>query len=246
MCSQEERDVYLSFVAPAHNEEDNVARLVEETSAVAGTVGKTWELIVVNDASVDATPQVLRALMPQFPQLRVLSLSARSGQTAALEAGLLAAQGRYIATLDADLQNDPADVPAMLTMLEQSQCDMVNGWRRDRQDPWIRLLSTRIANGVRNRLTRESIRDSACGLKVFRRQCIERLKLFNGMHRFLPTLVTMEGFRVVEMPVHHRPRTAGKAKYGVSNRLFRALRDTFAVRWMQSRFVRYEVEEWER
>jgi hypothetical protein len=134
----------------------------------------------------------------------------------------------------------------MLALLEQDRCDMVNGWRRDRQDPWIRLVSTRIANGVRNRLTGETIQDSACGLKVFRRECVERLKLFNGMHRFLPTLVKLEGYRVVERPVHHRARMAGKAKYGVANRLFRALRDTFAVRWMQARHVRYEVDEWER
>ena len=125
------------------------------------------------------------------------------------------------------------------------QCGLVNGWRADRRDPWIRLVSTRIANGVRNWLTHEQIHDSGCGLKVFRRECIDRLKLFNGMHRFLPTLVKMEGYEVIEVPVNHRPRTAGKAKYGVLNRVFKALRDAFAVRWMQQRMLHYECQEWE-
>ncbi len=188
----------------------------------------------------------MRRCMEDCPQLRVLSMKARSGQTAAVEAGLRRARGRLVAMMDADLQNDPADLPAMLKLLEEDRCDMVNGWRRDRKDPWIRLLSTRIANWVRNRLTHEDIRDSACGLKVFTQQCIPTLKLFNGMHRFLPTLVKMAGFRVLEIPINHRPRSAGKTKYGVSNRLFRALRDTFAVRWMQSRALRYECTELER
>jgi hypothetical protein len=123
---------------------------------------------------------------------------------------------------------------------------MVNAWRKDRDDPWLRLISSRIANSVRNWLTREQIHDSACGLKLFRRKCVTNVKLFDGLHRFLPTLVKNEGFRVVEMPVNHRPRRAGKAKYGLWNRLFKALRATFAVRWMRRCSLRYEVEEWER
>ncbi|HNT37424.1 MAG TPA: glycosyltransferase, partial [bacterium] len=166
--------------------------------------------------------------------------------TSALDCALRRARGKYIASLDADLQNDPKDIPTMLVPIVSGKCDMVNGWRKDRRDPWIRLVSTKIANGVRNWLTHETIRDSACGLKVFRRECIERVKLYKGMHRFLPTLVKMEGFRVIEVPVNHRPRTAGKTKYSIGNRLFRALRDAFAVRWMQSRTVLYQYEEWER
>ncbi len=238
--------LFLSVVTPAHNEQENLPKLVQEVTTVATTLGQPWELVVVNDGSTDQTESVLRRCMEDCPQLRVLSMKARSGQTAAVEAGLRKARGRFVAMMDADLQNDPADLPAMLKQLEEDRCDMVNGWRRDRQDPWIRLVSTRVANGVRNWLTHETIRDSACGLKVFKRECLPPLKFYNGMHRFLPTLVKMEGFRVVEVPVHHRPRLAGKAKYGVLNRVFRALRDAFAVRWMQSRTVRYECTEWER
>ncbi len=239
-------EIFLSVVTPAHNEEENLPTLVQEVTTVASALDQPWELIVVNDGSTDGTESVLRGHMKNCPQLRVLSMKARSGQTAAVEAGLRQAKGRFVAMMDADLQNDPADLPAMLKLLEEDRCDMVNGWRRDRKDPWIRLVSTRVANGVRNWLTHETIRDSACGLKVFKRECLPRLKFYNGMHRFLPTLVKMEGYRVVEIPVHHRPRSAGKAKYGVLNRVFRALRDAFAVRWMQSRTVRYEFTEWGR
>jgi dolichol-phosphate mannosyltransferase len=232
-------------VAPAHNEVDNLPRLIEETVAALTSLKQKWEIIIVNDASTDGTLDVLRNLRKSCSQLRILSLRQRSGQTAALEAGLHHAQGSFIAMLDADLQNDPADIPRMLEVLQTQPYDLVNGWRANRRDPWLRLVSTRIANGVRNRLTHEQIHDSACGLKVFRRACLDRLKLFNGMHRFLPTLVKMEGFRVVELPVNHRPRVAGKAKYGVCNRVFKALRDCFAVRWMQRRTLRYECQELE-
>jgi dolichol-phosphate mannosyltransferase len=238
-----EHGIYLSVVAPAHNEAENLPPLIEQTSAALATLGQEWEMVIVDDASTDGTLPILREMRKKCSRLRVLSLPRRSGQTAALEAGLRHARGAFIAMLDADLQNDPADIPRMLEALSTQPCDLVNGWRADRRDPWLRLVSTRVANGVRNWLTREQIHDSACGLKVFRRECIDRLKLFNGMHRFLPTLVKMEGYRVVELPVHHRPRVAGKAKYGVCNRVFKALRDCFAVRWMQQRVLRYECRE---
>ena len=140
-------------------------------------------------------------------------------------------------------QNDPAELPRMLQLILDGHCDMVNGWRKERNDPWIRLASTKIANGVRNWLTNESIHDSACGLKVYKRQCIENVKLFTGMHRFLPTLVKMQGYTVEEIPVNHRARIAGVAKYGVWNRIFKAFRDCFAIRWMQSRNFVYEAQE---
>jgi len=238
---------HLSVVAPAHNEVDNLPRLVEEIAAALAKREYRWEVIITDDASTDGTAAVLRDLRKKYPQLRVLSMRQRSGQTAAVDAGLRHARGTFIATLDADLQNDPADIPRLLDILQaQPQpCGFVNGWRANRHDPWIRLVSTRIANRVRNWLTHEQIHDSGCGLRVFRRECIERIKLFNGMHRFLPTLVKMEGYEVMEVPVNHRPRTAGKAKYGVLNRVFKALRDAFAVRWMQQRMLRYECQEWE-
>jgi len=239
--------VHLSVVAPAHNEVDNLPRLLEEIAAALAKCEYRWEVIITDDASTDGTAAMLKDLRKKYPQLRVLSMRQRSGQTAAVDAGLRHARGTFIATLDADLQNDPADIPRLLEMLEAQplQCGFVNGWRADRHDPWLRLISTRIANGVRNWLTHEQIHDSGCGLRVFRRECIDRIKLFNGMHRFLPTLVKMEGYQVIEVPVNHRPRTAGKAKYGVLNRVFKALRDAFAVRWMQQRMLHYECQEWE-
>jgi glycosyltransferase involved in cell wall biosynthesis len=239
------KEIYLSVVAPAHNEADNLPRLLDETTAALTPLGREWEIIIVNDASTDGTLPLLRERMKAGARLRVLSLRQRSGQTAAVDAGLRHARGSFLAMLDADLQNDPADIPRLLDVLQAQGCDFVNGWRAHRRDPWIRLVSTRVANRARNWLTHEQIHDSACGLKVFRRECLDRLKLFNGMHRFLPTLVKMEGYRVVEVPVNHRPRTAGKAKYGVLNRVFKALRDAFAVRWMQQRAVRYECQELE-
>jgi len=238
--------VYLSVAATAYNEAENLPRLLEEIAAALGRLNRPWEVVIANDGSTDGTVEVLREQMRRYGQLRVVSLGQRSGQTAGLEAALRAAGGQFIVTLDADLQNDPADIPRLLALVESGQCDFANGWRRDRRDPWLRRVSTKIANGVRNRLTGENIRDSAGGLKVFRRECLARVKLFNGMHRFLPTLVKMEGYRVAEVPVNHRARLAGEAKYGVWNRLFRALRDAWAVRWMQSRVLRYRAEEWER
>ncbi len=234
---------HLAVVGPVHNEAGNLAPLLAEIRAAVAPLGRPWEVVFVDDCSTDGSLEELLGLRAEYPELRVLRLSGRSGQTAALEAGLRATRANFIATLDTDGQNDPRDIPALLERVERGECDLANGWRKDRRDPWVRRVSTRVANGVRNALTAEAIRDSACGFRVMRREVAESFKLFNGMHRFLPTLARLAGFRVIEVPVRHRPRVRGKAKYGVWNRLFRALRDTFAVRWMRSRFLRYEVRE---
>ncbi len=243
MDTQANTEVHLSVVAPAYNEAENLPVLIEEIGRVLTGSDRAWEIVIVNDHSDDGTGEVLRRLLEEVPQLRVLEMERRSGQTAALDAALRAARGRFIATLDADLQNDPADIPRLVAMVESGECDMVNGWRVDRRDNLLRRITTRGGNWLRNVLTRESIHDSGCGLKVFRRQCVARMKLFNGMHRFFATLVKMEGYRVKEVPVHHRPRTMGSAKYGFWNRFFRVLRDAVAVRWMQKRTVLYEAQE---
>ena len=242
--SKSDGSIYLSVVAPAYNEAENLPQLFSEIAAALGTLEQRWEIICVDDGSVDDTPRLVPELMKKHPQLRVLSLRNRSGQTAALDAGLRRARGTFIATLDADLQNDPADIPRLLEVLLSAQCGLVSGWRVNRRDPWVRLVSTRFANSVWKWVMHEQVHDSGCGLKVLRRECVDRLKLFNGMHRFLPALVKMEGYEVVEVPVNHRPRTAGKTKYGVLNRVFRAFHDCLAVRWMQRRMLRYECREW--
>ena len=241
MC--DENKVYLSIVAPAYNEEANLSVLVEQVEQALSKFEKSWELIIIDDGSKDNSLDVLKSLIAQKPFLRVIHFLSNSGQSAALEAGIRNAYGHIIATLDSDLQNDPEEIPKMVRLITEGKCDFVNGWRRKRNDPWIRRISTKIANAVRNWLTKESIHDSACGLKVFRRQCFQNMRFFRGMHRFLPTLAKMQGYSVLEIEVNHRPRIAGKAKYGVWNRVFCGLRDTFAIRWMASRIVNYKLIE---
>jgi glycosyltransferase involved in cell wall biosynthesis len=163
------------------------------------------------------------------------------GQSAAFDAGFRAARGEIIATIDADLQNDPEEIPRLLPMLNGT--DMISGWRQNRQDTPMRKLQSRIANRIRNWISQETIQDSASSLKVYKRHCLEGIQLYKGMHRFLPTLVKMRGYTVNEVPVKHSPRYAGTAKYGLRNRAFRALIDLFAVRWMKSRYLRYTVKE---
>jgi len=241
MC--DENKIYMSVVAPAYNEADNLPVLIEQVEQALSKFEKNWEFIIIDDGSKDNSLEVLKSLMAKKPFLRVIHFLNNSGQSAALEAGIRNARGQIIATLDADLQNDPNEIPRMASMIIEGKCDFVNGWRRQRNDPWLRRVSTKIANGVRNWLTKESIHDSACGLKVFRRQCFQDMKLFRGMHRFLPTLAKMQGSSVLEVEIKHRPRIAGKAKYGVWNRVFCGLRDTFAIRWMASRIVNYQSVE---
>src|SRR5438874_4531497 len=196
----------LSVVFPVFNEEENVPILLEEiTKALAGQPW-TYEIIAVDDGSRDRSLEVLRAARAKVPNLRVITFEKNSGQSAALDAGWRAARGRFVVSLDADLQNDPADIPRMMKRLEEMHADMVIGVRVNRQDTWARKMQSRIGNGVRNWITGDRITDTGCSLKLARRAAIEPVRLYTGMHRFLPTLVRMHGFKVVEMPVNHRPR----------------------------------------
>ncbi len=231
----------VSLVIPVYNERDNLAPLLEEIhSALAG---RRYEIVAVDDGSTDGSLQELKALKARRPELHIVSFAANAGQTAAFAAGFRAARGDVIVTLDADGQNDPADVPALLDALHQSGATAVAGYRATRVDSGWKRLQSRIANGVRNRLNRETIRDTGCSLKAFRAEAVRALPLFNGMHRFLPTLVKMYGGTVTEVPVGHRPRRSGTTKYGMWNRVFRSLADALAVRWMQRRLLRYRVTE---
>ena len=231
----------LSLVIPAFNEQENIAVLLQRVEAALLLTGKPFEVLVVDDGSSDDTPRLLAEAMNTRPWLRVIRMARNSGQSAAFDAGFKAARGQLIATMDADLQNDPEEIPRLLPMLDGF--DMINGWRQKRHDSKFRLVQTRIANGVRNWLSQETIHDSACSMKVYRRHCLEGIQLYTGMHRFMPTLVKMRGFTVTEIPVKHSPRYAGTSKYGMWNRAFRALVDLLAVRWMKKRYLRYSASE---
>jgi dolichol-phosphate mannosyltransferase len=233
----------LSVVFPVYNEEENVPILLAEIARALDGSGWMYEIVAVDDGSSDRSLSVLRESRATYPTLRVLALEKNSGQTAALDAGWRAARGRLVVSLDADLQNDPADIPAMMRKLEESGSDMVIGVRVNRRDTVARRIQSKIGNGVRNWITGDKITDTGCSLKLLRREAIDRVHLFTGMHRFLPTLVRMEGYRVVEMPVNHRPRQFGVSKYGAMNRAFRGLVDCLAVRWMGKRNLRYRARE---
>jgi glycosyltransferase involved in cell wall biosynthesis len=234
----------LSIVVPCYNEEGNLPALMAAIREVTPALNISYEIIVVDDFSTDKSWPILQAFGRDDSRIHARRLARNCGQSAALWAGIRAAQGRYIATLDADLQNDPKDLPKFLEALKQYDC--VCGSRiasRARGDNLVRQLSSKIANDVRNRITHETIADSACCYRVFKRECTANLKFFKGMHRFLPTLFKIEGFSVAEIPVSHHARFAGHSHYGVWNRLFASAYDLFAVRWMQKRMIRYQLQE---
>lgn len=232
---------YLSIVIPVYNEQDNIEPLTEELVGVLEGLRTSYEIIFVNDGSTDGTPERLAQIRQRFAHVQIITFKRNCGQTAAFDAGFKAARGDVIVTMDADLQNDPHDIPTLLADIGRFDC--VCGWRRQRHDTIVRRLSSLIANTVRNLLSGENVRDVGCSLKAFRREYAQRLKLFNGMHRFFPTLVKYEGGRVTEVPVNHRPRRYGTAKYNIRNRIVRSFLDLLAVCWMKQRYLRYEIEE---
>ncbi len=234
------QELRFSVVVPFYNEEDNVAPLLAELGEVLPPLG-AFEVVAVDDGSTDRTGELLRLETERRPWLRVVRLRANRGQSAAICAGFDHARAELVLMMDGDMQNDPRDFARILAELEHA--DGVSGARVARRDPWIRRISSKIANAIRNRISGDRVRDSASGIKGFRREVLGRIPRFNGMHRFLPTLVRMAGGIVVEIPVNHRPRRAGKAKYGVGNRALRAFRDLLGVRWLKDRWLEYEVAE---
>lgn len=231
----------LSAVVPVYDERENLCALVPELEKHLSATGRSFEIVLVDDGSTDGSGELLDRMAAERPALRVLHFARNAGQTAAFDAGFRAARGRIVITLDADLQNDPGDIPRLLSALESGGHGAAVGYREQRADPFLRRISSRIANAVRNRLSDEDIIDTGCSLKAFRKEALSAVKLFTGMHRFLPTLLRMEGFTVVQVPVGHRPRRAGASKYGVLNRVFRAFTDLLVVRWMKRRRLSYEV-----
>jgi glycosyltransferase involved in cell wall biosynthesis len=234
---------YLSLVIPCYNEEENVPTLLQRVEAALMQTGRPFEVIIVDDGSTDSTPRLLAEAMAVKPWLRVICMAKNGGQSAAFEAGFEAAHGEVIATIDADLQNDPEEIPRLLPMLDEQKVDMITGWRKDRQDTPFRRWQSRQANRIRNWISKETVNDSASSLKLYRAHTIKGMRLFNGAHRFFPTLVKMRGYTVYETPVKHSVRFAGTAKYGFRNRALRAFIDLLGVRWMKERSLHYQAAE---
>lgn len=229
----------LSIVIPVRDEADNVAPLAREIHNVLAQ-RYAFEIIFVDDASTDKTVANIHAVRrEQVPQVRLLRHRVACGQSIAVQTGVRAARAEWIVTLDGDGQNDPADIPALLQAYENCRCacdlKLVMGNRQSRQDTWVRRLSSRIANGVRRRMLRDNTPDTGCGIKLFHRATFLELPAFNHMHRFLPALFQRAGAHVVSIGVRHRPRTRGRSKYGIANRLWVGIVDLFGVRWLMRR-----------
>lgn len=229
----------LSVVIPVHDEAQSLPILYRELCGVLDGLGRAVEIIFVDDASADGSAAVLRRLTARDARVRLLRLRAHAGLTAAFDAGYRAARGAVVVTLDADLQNDPRDIPRLLDALDGA--DAATGWRRVRRDPWLKRVASRVGNGVRRLVTGDPVHDGACSLRAVRRACLADLVLLDGLHRVLPTLLAMAGHRVVEIPVNHRPRRFGRSKFGVRNRAWRGLVDLLAVRWLMASRLRYVV-----
>ncbi|MBI3118634.1 MAG: glycosyltransferase family 2 protein [Candidatus Hydrogenedentes bacterium] len=231
----------VSVVVPFYNEVENVPLLFARIAAVFADLPEyEYECVFVNDGSTDGTREALDMLRAHQPQVRPIHLVRNSGQSAAVVAGMRRAQGAYILTLDGDLQNDPADFPRFLELLQVH--DVVCGYRAERHDTLVRKVSSRVANAVRNALLNDGIRDAGCGAKGFRKACIEHIVPFNGAHRFLGALLRSAGFSIVESPVRHHARQHGISKYGIGNRLWRGIYDLLGVGWLTRRYVVIRVE----
>ncbi len=222
------------MIVPVFNEADNVESLCHEIVAAMKTTEQPFEILFVDDASTDGSAARLAALQAGA-SVQVLKHRLNYGQSAAIATGFRHARGAWVATLDGDGQNDPSDLPRLLEHLVATGADGVTGVRTVRRDNRLRRISSRIGNGFRNRVTGDRISDSGCGIRIVRRACLAEVPVFNGMHRFLPTLLRGQGFRIEELPVNHRPRLHGASKYGVHNRLWRGLRDCLGVGWYLAR-----------
>ena len=228
---------FFSVVIPVYNEAENIESMVREIVAAFAARTESFEVVFVDDASTDNSAALLEKLATETGVVRCLRHRRNFGQSAAVATGMRQARGEWIGTLDGDGQNDPADLPTMLDKARQLGVDCVTGVRAKRQDTALRKFSSRIANRFRDWLTGDQVTDSACGARVLRAACVPELPVFNGLHRFMPTLLRAKGFTVAEMAVNHRPRLAGVSKYGVHNRLWRGIRDCFGVRWFVVRSV---------
>lgn len=230
-----------SVVIPIKNEEENIPILLEEVALVMNRLEKRWELILVDDGSSDQSLDILKQLKPIYPMLRVIVFEKNAGQSSAFDAGFRAAKGEFVITLDGDLQNDPQDIPALLSFADQA--DLVCGIRLNRKDRLSKKMISRLSNYVRSRVCQDGVQDTGCSLKIYRRKCLEKIKMYQGMHRFLPALFSIEGFRIKEVPVHHRERVKGKSNYHFFNRSLSPFIDMFFVAWMRRRHLKHQIKE---
>ena len=228
-------DTAVSIVVPVYNEVESLEPLCREIRRAMAETGLGYELLLVDDGSHDGSLEVMQQQAREDRRVRVFKHARNAGQSAAFVTGFQRARGEIVVTLDADLQNDPADIPRLIGELEH--CDVACGVRVDRRDHFVRRASSRVANAVRRAVLGDGIRDVGCSLKAFRARFVRDLPVFNGLHRFLPAVVQWRGARVVEVPVHHRARRYGQAKYGVGNRLWRGIVDLVGVRWLRSRYI---------
>lgn len=230
----------ISVIAPVYNEKDNITRFIKKVEESLNKEFSSYEIILIDDGSTDGSKEILDKEAAKNGHVKVYHFTKNNGQTAALAAGFKLATGNLVVTMDSDLQTTPEDIYALLPYLKDY--DMVNGKRETREDGLKRKLSSFIGNSVRNFITGDNIQDTGCPLKLFKKEVVDSFYLYEGMHRFLPTLAKINGFRVIEVPVRHYDREFGTSKYGVFNRLFKGLKDAFAVRWIKQRKLRYVIE----
>ena len=231
----------LSVVFPVHNEADSLGELLSRLLPVLKGLNQSYEVIFVDDASTDRSWEVMKELRANNPHVRVIRFRKNCGESAALEAGFKATRGDVVVAMDADLQSDPKDIPGLLEKLKEY--DVAWGLRAERKDEWLRSLMSWGGNTLRQVIMGDNARDAGSPLRVMRREVVQKVKLFKGLHRFYPTLCRMEGFKVIEIPISHFPRKFGESKYNIRNRLFKFLVDLLAVKWMQNRRIDYEVVE---
>ncbi len=231
---------FYSVIIPLKNEAGNINDLVEELEPIMNGLQHSWELICIDDGSTDGTRDILKKLANQKPYLCTIFFKQNYGQSSAFEAGFKAARGQFVITLDGDGQNDPADIPHLVQMI--SDCDLVCGIRLKRKDSFSKRLTSKMANWVRNWLCDDGVQDTGCSLKIYRKTSLDKIKMYHGMHRFLPALFSIEGFRIREAPVNHRERLRGKSNYNFFNRSLNTLADLWAVRWMKKRHLHYQIE----
>lgn len=234
-------ELIYSIIIPLKNEEENITHLIEEIRPIMEALKEPWELICIDDGSTDNTKQLLKNLANNLKLLRIISFDKNYGQSSAFDAGFRNAEGKFVITLDGDGQNDPKDIPKLLELIKNY--DLVCGIRVNRRDTWTKRITSKLANFIRQKMCGDSALDTGCSLKVYRRSCLEKIKMYHGLHRFLPALFEIEGFTIAQVPVNHRPRWKGQSHYNFLNRSFNTIADMLAVRWMRKRQLRYRTIE---